>query len=165
MIRKMLAAALACASVPCSALDLSLPKDALAPVTAYIILNNHPETLPVVARYANSIRKQIHDQAASKPLLDEQGRPLCDRMSIDLILLLEKDGSLYDVQVINQYDLDTQGARKIAQTHLKQIARSLAPFQPFPEPDLLGMRVVGIPIILHLHCNAGFGGSRLRAPK
>jgi len=155
MIGRILAAALACATIPCAALDLSLPPEALAPVPAYIILNDHPDTLPEVARYAEAILRQIHEQAALKPLLDAQGKRLCDKMSIHLLLVLDKDGRPYDVQVLNQHDFDPQGARRIAQVHLRQIAWSLAPFQPFPLPELLGKRLVGIPITLHLHCRRG----------
>jgi hypothetical protein len=165
MFRRVLAATLACMAGPCAALDLSLPEMALsqavAPVPAYIILNRHPDTLPDVARYADAIRGQIHERATFTPLLDNQGRRLCAEMAIDLLLVLEKDGRLYDVQVVNQYSLDPQGARGIAREHLKQVAGSLAPFQPFPEPDLLGMRLVGIPIALHLRCP---GGIRLPRP-
>lgn len=165
MFSRVLAAILASVAGSCAALDLSLPEQALsqavAPVPAYIILNRHPDTLPDVARYADAIRGQIHEQAAFTPMLDNQGRRLCAEMVIDLLLVLEKDGRLYDVQVINQYSLDPQGARGIAQAHLKQVAGSLAPFQPFPEPDLLGMRLVGVPITLHLHCA---GGIRLPKP-
>ena len=61
--------------VSTAALDLRLPKDALAPIPIDIILTRHPNTLPAVKEYALNILEQIDTEYKSKPTLDSDGRP------------------------------------------------------------------------------------------
>lgn len=158
------------------ALDLSLPKDATEPLPIYIVANDLPGTSMAVKSYAREILSRINAQSSKTPLLDEHGQHLCADQTIELLVVIDKSGQLNEVQVVGLSDqtpsytagkvdrsgriqavlqhnrLPSPGMGKAVHDHLTRAIRSISPLPPFPEPELLNSRLVGIPLTLPLHC-------------
>lgn len=149
--------------VSTAALDLRLPKDALAPIPIYIVLTGPPNTLPAVKEYALNILEQIDTEYKSKPTLDSDGRSFCADFTIDTLVALDKNGQLVDIKF--KYDSTSpHDLRKEVENSLLNAAKRLSPFPPFPEADRLGTQLVGIPGKMTLRCNKKKRWIRIEAP-
>jgi len=138
-----------------SGLDLRIPKDALAPVPIYIIIQDKPDTLPSVRSYAKNILGQIDAKIDDKPMLDNNGNLICADRSYDYLIVLDKTGRLIDIKLKAEQVLDPRGLREITLDYVLRAAQSVSPFPPFPEAERLGQRLVGIPSKLAIQCKKG----------
>lgn len=135
-----------------SRLNLSLPKEALAPIPIYIIIQNRPDTPSSVREYAGNIIRAIDAQIDDKPMLDKNGNRICSDRAYDYLIVLDKKGQLIDIKTMPEQINDPRALREITLDRVLEIARSVSPFSPFPEAERLGPRLVGIPSKLNIHC-------------
>ncbi|MDD5365041.1 MAG: hypothetical protein PHR30_06845 [Gallionellaceae bacterium] len=158
-----------------SALDLSVPKNYFDPIPIYIVFTGRPDTPASVMEYSRDAVARINEKFMQTPQMDDKGEYFCTDQVVEFLVVLNGKGEYQNLEVVNHYDkaqnvngrisasgqfysakhqinMPPVGMINTVSDHLAKIVRSLSPFLPFPEPELLGSRLVGLPLGLPLHC-------------
>jgi|GEM_PF-6844787 len=139
-----------------AALDLSLPQEALSapPQPEVFVVNESDISVSAeLKNYIRSMRSQLDERLNDAPLLDSNGRRICENVDISYLAIFDRQGYFHGLRIKRSSEFKAQENRSTVDRALFEALRKISPISPFPETIFHGTHLIGIPSRLHMACH------------